>query len=126
MLLLSRMGGYSRALRLYEVASKNGRSSLGHSARITGQRATVLRSVANYVPCPHLQQQIKEQLHDKIPNMSDTRILTAQALGGSSKLQLVLSLYVGISRRPLGHLLSRGGIESVDRAGLSSDLPTAL
>ncbi len=35
-------------------------------------------------------------------------------------------LCVGISRRLLGHLLNRRGTESVDRAGLSLDLPTPL
>jgi hypothetical protein len=52
---------------------------------------TALRPVANYVSRPHLHRQIKEQLHDKRRDTTNTRILVVHGLGGSGKSQLVLN-----------------------------------
>jgi hypothetical protein len=52
---------------------------------------TTLRPVADYVSRPHLHRQIKEQLHGKRQDATDTRILVVHGLGGSGKSQLVLN-----------------------------------
>ena len=68
------------------------------------------------MPRPHLHRQIKEQLHDKIHNTSDTRILAVQGLGGSGKSQLVLN-YVRQYREDYSAIfwVEAGQKESIER-----------
>jgi hypothetical protein len=66
-----------------------------------------------FVSRPHLHRQIKEQLHDKRQDATNTRILVVHGLGGSG-VAAGTQLCAGVLRRLLNHLLGGGGTEGVD------------
>ena len=81
----------TRHLESYSGSHLTDNSSSARPAGPHRYPYTALRPVANYVSRPHLHRQIKEQLHDKRRDATDTRILVVHGLGGSGKSQLVLN-----------------------------------